>query len=73
MYYSGFAVVFLTIECRLKLSICETRINLCQHHAQLSFYRILVCVTLSKIKKEEGKGTFLDFTVWSVGQGPPAM
>lgn len=63
MYYSSLGGLFLTIESRLKLSICETRINLCQHHAQLSFYRILVCVTVSKIKKEEGKGTFFDFTV----------
>lgn len=63
MCYSSLGGFFLSNQSRLNLSICETRINLCQHHAQLYFYRRLVCVTVSKIKKEEGKGAFLDFSL----------
>jgi len=72
MYYSTLGGFFLSIECRLKLSICETRINLCQHHAQISVEYLSVSLS-PKLKKEEGKGTFFDFTLRSIREGPPAM
>lgn len=42
----------------MESSICETRTDLFQHHAELDLHRILVCVTVSKIKKEEEEGGF---------------
>lgn len=65
MYRSSLGWFFITIECRLNFLICKTRINLCHHHAQLNFYRILLCFTVSKSIKEEGKGT-----LFSQPQGP---
>lgn len=68
MYWSSWMGFFLTSKWRLKPSICKTRIDLCQHHAELDLLRILVCVCVFKVKKEEEEGRF-----YYVREDLPAM
>lgn len=68
MHCSSWVGFLLTSKWRLKSSICETRVDLCQHCAELDLLRLLTCVTVSKIKKKEEEGGF-----HCVREGLPAM